>query len=150
MITTALPPVSGPWSRDTAEAFLRNTAIPVRLATVSPSVPWIQSMWFEYESGVIRCVTPTTALVAQRLRRNPECAFEVAADTPPYIGVRGRANATVTTQGAVATLDRLLARYLGDRSPDLQQTLRARAEQEVVIELRITEWTSWDFTARMS
>lgn len=150
MSTSTLPVVSGPWGLGRVESFLSTTVIPVRLATQTAHGPWVQSMWFDYAAGVIRCATPRGALLAQRLERTPECAFEVAPDTQPYMGVRGRAVARLETKGAADLLDRLLNRYLGDRSPDLQQNLRAKADQELAIELRVTEWVSWDFSQRMS
>ena len=48
---------SGPWDQATVEAFLADTVIPVRLATVGESGPLVQSMWFLHRDGAIWCST---------------------------------------------------------------------------------------------
>ena len=84
------------------------------------------------------------------LREDPRCAFEVAPNDPPYCGVRGQAEATLSMDGAGALLERLIARYLGDTNPSLSKWLLSRAEEEWLIRLDPTWVSAWDYRGRMS
>lgn len=140
---------SGPWDLAKIESFLDETRIPLRLATNGREFPLVQSLWFAYDAGSILCCTQTSAVVAARLARDPRCAFEVAGDSPPYRGVRGRGVATLETEGCDDVLGLLIDRYLDDRQSDLAQWLMSRIGGETV--LRISELTvnSWDYSGRM-
>ncbi len=72
--------------------FFDKIRIPIRLACKSKSGwPVLLSLWFIYFDGFLYCATRGGARVVGYLRENEECAFEVAADQPPYCGVRGQA-----------------------------------------------------------
>ncbi|MFT7689166.1 MAG: hypothetical protein ACI9FB_004534, partial [Candidatus Azotimanducaceae bacterium] len=83
------------------------------------------------------------------LSKNAKCAFEVAPNDPPYKGVRGRGEVTLTRDGVDETLHTLISRYLGDSNNSLAKWLLSRAEQEYVLEIKPTWITSWDYGHRM-
>ena len=133
------------------ERYFLETKIPLRLACVSDSGwPVVLSLWFLYENGFLYCATQQSALVVSYLLSEPRCSFEIAADQPPYCGVRGRAIATIDEYRGLEILERLLYRYLGDVENHLAQKLLARKTAEVAIQLEIKSFNSWNFTNRMA
>jgi nitroimidazol reductase NimA-like FMN-containing flavoprotein (pyridoxamine 5'-phosphate oxidase superfamily) len=146
----ALPEPTGPWTAAQARTFLDEARIPVRLASSGARGPMVQSMWFVRDGGALWCATHQDALVVARLRRDPRCGFEVAADTPPYRGVRGTATASVVPTDGGRVLALLVERYLGGTSSSLARWLLSRADEEVALRLTPLTLVSWDYTARMS
>ena len=151
MPTAETPTVRGPWSATEVRGFLETAVIPVRLGVdAGPGGPLVVSVWFLPEGlELVGATRPTSTLVRCLLRR-PECGFEVAADAPPYHGVRGRARVDLDPTGGAEVLDRLLVRYLGGTDSPLAAKLRADAADEVAFRLRPTSLTSWDYRERMA
>jgi nitroimidazol reductase NimA-like FMN-containing flavoprotein (pyridoxamine 5'-phosphate oxidase superfamily) len=138
------------WSQDAIAAFLHQMRIPVRLAAVTQTGwPLVVSLWYLYENGRLYCATQKTAKIVTHLSRDPRCGFEVAADQPPYRGVRGQGKAHISPSRGPEILTRLLERYLGGTSSSLAKRLLARSVDEVVIEIEPLTFTTWDFTERM-
>lgn len=145
------PIVRGPWSTDEVAEFLRQSVIPVRLGVdAGPGGPLVLSVWFFPDGLELVGATRPTATLVRCLERRPECGFEVAADAPPYRGVRGRARVELDRVGGAVILDRLLERYLGGVDSPLADRLRAAAADEVGFRLRPTSLTSWDYRDRMA
>ena len=146
------PPMlrSGSWPLDTVERFLHQTAIPIRIASNGREFPLVQSQWFLYESSAIWCCAQADSVLAQRLRNDPRCAFEVSGDLPPYMGVRGTGNASLHPSEAVRILPLLINRYLGDEPSTLADWLLSRLDVEVAIRISDLSVTTWDFSARMT
>ena len=140
---------SGPWDLETIEGFLDAAVIPMRIATQGSSSPMVQSLWFRYGDSALWCCTQHDSVIAKRLRRTAECAFEIAADDPPYCGVRGRGTATLNPEHAGDLLERLISRYLSDQNSSLASWLRARVSNEVVIRIDALSVSSWDYSSRM-
>ncbi len=135
---------------DSIQNYLQAITIPLRLSCVDETGwPVVLSLWFLYEDGCFYCATPERAKVVGYLRREPRCAFEVAADEPPYCGVRGRAVATIDQETGLETLARLLVRYLGGTDNPLAETLLSRDEPEVAIRLEPQTFHTWNFSQRM-
>lgn len=142
--------LAGPWSTNTIEQYLRDTVVPIRLASMEPGgCPVVLSLWYLYEEGAIWCATQRTAHVVKRLEREPRCGFEIAADRIPYRGIRGRAEATIDPGSGATILARLIKRYLGGTESQLATRLLARAESEVALRLDALRVSTWDFTERM-
>ena len=140
---------SGPWDQAEVERFLEETVIPVRLATIGRSGPLVQSLWFLHDNGSLWCATQADAVVVRRLTADPRCGFEVAADAPPYRGVRGGATATIVVDAAGEVLPRLIERYLGEEPSPLGTWLMSRIDAEVAIRLDDLQVSSWDYSGRM-
>ena len=83
------------------------------------------------------------------LKNNPRCAFEIAADLPPYCGVRGQAIAQIDESIGSEILEQLLVRYLGGLDSKLAQSLIAKSDNEVAIILKPVKIYTWDFSSRM-
>ena len=145
------PPLRGPWSHDEVAEFLVTSVIPMRMSVATDSGwPIVLSLWFAPDGlELVGATRPTSALV-RCLEQRPRCGFEVAGDTPPYRGVRGRATVELDRAAGAATLDRLLVRYLGGLDSPLAGTLRATADDEVCLRLRPVALTSWDYRRRMA
>lgn len=132
------------------ENYLRKSKIPLRLSTVTASGwPVVLSLWYLFEEGSLYCATPQHAKAAAYLTAEPRCAFEVAADQPPYCGVRGQALATIDADRGVEILERLLIRYLGGTGNPLGQGLLNRPTPEVAIRLEPQNIFTWNFSDRM-
>ena len=131
--------------------FLDAMRIPLRLSCVTASGwPFVLSLWYLHEAGRLYCATLETARVVEYLRREPRCGFEVAADQPPYCGVRGRALAEIDPAQGPNVLGRLLDRYLGSRDNSLARRLLARSQDEVAIVLTPVQVFTWDYRQRMA
>ena len=144
-----LPPVNGAWDAHRAADHLDATVIPVRLSFLDPDGhPRVLSLWFVHQAGHLWCATRPSAVVARAVERDARVGVEVAADRPPYCGVRGRGRAVVHPEKGAEVLRLLIGRYL---EPDdvLIPKLLAGADDEVAIEIIPESWHSWDFSSRM-
>lgn len=74
--------------------FLDDLKIPLRLAcTNSEGWPIVLSLWYVHLDGSLYLATQEDAQVVGFLRANPDCGYEVAADTLPYKNaIAGRAS----------------------------------------------------------
>ncbi|TWO81966.1 hypothetical protein CBW56_00535 [Denitratisoma oestradiolicum] len=88
--------------------------------------------------------------MAQRLAEDGRCAFEIAGDKPPYLGVRGQGDAALLEGQAGPLLEKLLDRYLGRRDTRLGQWLLGRKDQELVLRIQPRWVTTWDYRQRMA
>jgi nitroimidazol reductase NimA-like FMN-containing flavoprotein (pyridoxamine 5'-phosphate oxidase superfamily) len=140
---------SGPWDEVGIIEFLDRTVIPIRLATNGSSGPLVQSLWFAPRALELWCCTQKTSLLTKRLERDDRVGFEVAADTPPYRGVRGTGVAHLSDKDVEATLRTLIERYQGTERTELSNWLLSRVDSEVAIRIEPRTITSWDFSHRM-
>lgn len=140
----------GPWSPEEVDGFLRETTVPVRLACNGASGhPVLVSLWFAHRDGKLWCATQKSARVAELLRRDPRCAFEVATESPPYHGVRGQGVARFDDERGEPVLRALIERYLEDPDSELAHWLLARARNETAIAIEPETLFSWDYRERM-
>jgi uncharacterized pyridoxamine 5'-phosphate oxidase family protein len=145
----ALKLISGPWDEDSVRQFIASTIIPIRLATNGKTNPLVQSLWFLFADDAIWCCTQNDAVVAKRLRKDPNCAFEISADQPPYRGIRGSGRAELIAPAAGELLPKLLDRYSIAGNSQLATWLLARVDQEVAVRIDNLVITSWDYSSRM-
>lgn len=132
------------------EQYLREVVIPVRLSCVSESGwPVVLSLWYLYREERLFCATKETARVVYYLRHEPRCAFEIAADDPPYCGVRGQGIAAIDKALGTETLRELLVRYLGSTETSFGQRLLAQSQNEVAIVIEPVNVFTWNYTKRM-
>lgn len=130
--------------------YLEQVTIPVRLSCVTESGwPVVLSLWFLYHDGALYCATQQHAKVVGYLQQEPRCGYEIAADDPPYCGLRGQAAAVLEPENGADILDRLLLRYQGSLETPLARKLRQRADTEVAIRLDPINCFTWNFTNRM-
>ncbi len=143
--------LKGPWNAGAVERFLAESVIPARIGVLTTNgVPLVLSLWFMHRDGAIWCACNKKARVIELLGKNPRCGFEIAAETPPYRGVRGQGRAELDAPGGAQMLNELLARYNIPMHSKLAQLLAKEAANEVAIRI-VPEWVmSWDFSARMS
>lgn len=139
------------WDATGISAFLEEAVIPVRIAVPDGEYPMICSVWFLHDAarGELLCVSHKDSRLIKLLTRHPHCGFEIAPNAPPYKGVRGKADISLDPRQARLTLERLIARYLGDGNQSLANWLLSRADDEIVIRLKPVSITSWDYSNRM-
>lgn len=132
------------------QEFLDQKHIPLRLACHSRSGwPVVLSLWFLYRDGLLYCATRESARVVSYLKNDRRCAFEIAADTPPYCGIRGQAEARIAKDLGIEVLEALIQRYLGGSDNQLAQNLLKYKEEEVAIVISPVNLFQWDFSSRM-
>ena len=147
----SLKKTSGPWEEPEIANFLRDTKIPVRLAAInSDGHPIIASLWFLYENDKVYCACRNNAAMVGLIKKNNIVGFEVAGEEPPYFGVRGIGSAILKENIGEQILRRLMDRYLGTNDSGFRNWLLSGAENEVAIEIRPSQVTSWDYRKRMS
>ena len=130
--------------------YLDKVRIPMRIGcTTESGWPVVLSLWFTHRDGKLYCATQESARVVLYLRANPKCAFEIAANTPPYCGVRGQALASVDKTLGPEILEELIYRYLGGKVNPLARKLLDQLETEVAIILKPVNSFTWDFSPRM-
>jgi len=142
--------MSGCWTEAQITAFMIKSQIPVRLAVRDQTgCPLVMSLWYLYEGGAIWCATNENARVIRFLTLDPRCGFEIAGDTPPYRGVRGKGQASLHPEHGGKVLKQLLERYEISSNSKLAAMLLSRIDQEVAIRIEPDRISSWDFSERM-
>jgi hypothetical protein len=142
---------SSAWSEADIRSFLTASTIPMRIATSTDSYPTLCSVWymFDAQEGDLLCVSHENSQLITDLIVNNKCSFEIAPNEPPYFGVRGKANITLTKENTRETLTMLLQRFLGGTESGLAKWLLSRSEEEYVVRLKPVQITSWDYSDRM-
>ena len=139
------------WSADEINQFLQNNPIPMRISCNGDNgFPLICSVWFAVHKNTLYCISHENAKLTKQLQANNRCAFEVATNSPPYMGVRGQARATLERENAKQLMIELNDRYLEGHNSSLSNWLLSRIEHECVIKLEPTWITAWDYTERMA
>jgi len=144
--------IKGPWDAERIGRFLEDSVIPARVGVLTAAgTPLVLSLWFLPRDDAIWCACNQRARVIEFLRRDPRCGFEIAADTPPYRGVRGQGRAQLDAPGGAEVLSALLARYRISGRSELSGKLLEQAASGNEVAIRIDpDWmTSWDFSSRM-
>lgn len=142
--------VTGAWSRDEVERFLRSATVPLRLGCRRPDGdPWMLSLWYRYVDGVFECATSASADVVGFLDHDPAVAFEISTNDPPYKGVRGNGRVTVAPDDEKEVLRALLDRYLDGTDSPLAERLLSPDRREVTITIHPDRLHTWDYSHRM-
>jgi len=145
--------LTGGPDRDWVDAFLEDNPIPVRVATRTPSGGlWMLSLWYGYESAdaTLHLATSADARVVEYLEADPDVAFEVSTNHPPYKGVRGQGEATLEPDDEKALLKTLVDDYLGGRDSSLANWLLRDDRDEIHVTVDVTRAYAWDYSDRMS
>ena len=124
--------------------------IPIRLAFIKSSgVPSVISLWYACIDGKIYCTTQRTAKIVSFLQNNQTCGFEIAADKPPYKGVRGEGTVKILSEKGQEILDILIGKYLDKKESTLSKFLRKNSKTEVAIEITPQKLFNYDYSKRM-
>lgn len=142
--------ITGASSESSVESFLESTTIPLRLACRTPRGGlWMLSLWYRYDDGTLSCATSADAKIVGYLRSNPDVAFEISTNEPPYRGVRGAGTARIEPDTDKTLLRTLFERYLGGTDSELADRLLADEREEVRLHIDPDRLYSWDFSERM-
>ena len=130
--------------------FIPDLKIPIRVGFIkSNDVPAVISLWYVCNDGKIYCASQKTAKIVSYLKKNPLCGFEIAADKPPYKGMRGEGTARILNETGVYVLDLLIEKYLGEKESTLSKLLRNNSKTEVAIEITPQKIFHYDYSKRM-
>ncbi|WP_435361618.1 pyridoxamine 5'-phosphate oxidase family protein [Haloarchaeobius sp. DFWS5] len=142
--------VGGAWTENQLDDFLKESRIPIRLATQrGDGSLWMVALWYRYRNSTFECATWANAHIVRFLQSDSEVAFDVSTNHPPYRGVRGNGTATVSPDKNKEILRALIERYLGDTDSALAEWLLGDAREEVRVRVHPNEMYSWDYTDRM-
>ena len=132
------------------DQMISDTKIPIRLAyTNHDGIPNVLSLWFIQIDEKIYCATQKSAKIVQYLEKNPLCGFEVAADKPPYKGLRGNGSVKIIDDMGKYILQILMKKYLGDKESGLSKFLKKNSHNEVAIEITPQNLFYYDYSVRM-
>ena len=144
------PTRTGPWTPDEIDLFLEGARIPMRLSLLrADGWPTVVSLWFRAEEGRLWCATASDSYVARRLAAEPRCGFEIAAESPPYCGVRGHGDALLVPERGIEWKRTLAERYLGERPSEFSKWLLAQERPETAVCITPRAIRSWDYRKRM-
>ena len=130
--------------------FISDAIIPIRIAFIKPNgTPNVISLWFEQINGKIYCATQKSAKIVSYLQKNPVCGFEIAADKPPYKGIRGEGTVQILNDKGIDILEILMDKYLEDKESTLSKYLKTNSNTEVAIEITPQKIHSYDYSKRM-
>jgi len=132
------------------DEIIADKKIPIRLAyTKSDGTPGILSLWYVEEDGKLYCATQKNAKIVSFLKKTPICGFEIAADKPPYKGIRGEGVARIIEERGNEILQLLIEKYLGQKESKLSLFLKKNSVSEVAIEITPKSIFNYDYTKRM-
>ena len=139
------------WNEAQIGTYLKETVIPMRIVITDGDCPTICSLWFDYDpiQSELICATHVRSQIARLIAKSPRCAFEIASNTPPYCGVRGKAVIEVDAAAAAQSLPRPIRRYMGDSNAGLGQWLMSRVDEELELRLKPVWISAWDYGQRM-
>ena len=123
--------------------------MPLRLAVQGKEgFAQIISLWYQYRDGCFYSVTRDSGWVLEQLKTSNQVGFEIAANTPPYKGIRGAGRLSV--QALQDNLhEQLMDHYLGGRQSDFARWLLSYKSSGMVIEIKPDNITTWDYTDKM-
>ncbi len=125
--------------------------IPIRLGLLRPNgYPLVISLWYYTDNEKIYCATKKDALIVKYISNNSRCSFELAADNPPYRGIRGYGICQINPESGKEVLDKLMNKYLSEKQTKLKQYLTTHNDREVALEITPYSVSSYDYTKRMS
>ncbi|MDH3852879.1 MAG: hypothetical protein OES23_00340 [Nitrosopumilus sp.] len=135
---------------DEIDKFIPDSKIPIRIGFIKGnSTPAVVSLWYVCKNGKIYCATQKTAKIVSYLQKNPVCGFEIAADKPPYKGIRGEGTVRILNETGAYVLDILIEKYLGEKESTLSKLLRDNSKTEVAIEITPQKVFHYDYSKRM-
>ena len=130
--------------------FIPDVKIPIRIAFIkSNGTPGVISLWYTYNDCKIYCATQKTAKIVTYLQKNSVCGFEIAADNPPYKGIRGEGTVKILNDKGMNFLEILIDKYLGEKDSTLSKFLRDNSKTEVAIEITPHKIFDYDYSKRM-
>jgi len=131
------------------DSFL-NSKIPIRVSCLKNNgVPIVVSLWYVNMDDKIYCATQKTAKILKYLEKNPVCGFEIAGDSPPYIGIRGDGTIKILNDKGESVLFALIDKYLGKKETRLSKFLKNKLKTEVAIEIEPKSVHNYDYSVRM-
>ena len=132
------------------DKFILDPKIPIRLSFIkSNGVPAVISLWYVCKDGKIYCATQKTAKIVSYLQKNPLCGFEIAADKPPYKGIRGEGTVQILNETGECVLDLLIDKYLGEKESTLSEFLKSNSKTEVALQITPQKIFNYDYSKRM-
>ena len=130
--------------------FIPDIKIPIRVSFIkSNNVPAIISLWYVCNSDKIYCAVQKTAKVVAYLQKNPICGFEIAADKPPYKGIRGEGTVQILNETGAHVLDLLIDKYLGEKESTLSKFLKNNSKTEIALQITPQKIFNYDYSERM-
>jgi len=130
---------------------LEEKKIPIRLGCLSSNgFPCVLSLWYTIIDGKIYCATNKNAKIVKYLQKNNLCGFEIASDSPPYRGIRGKGIVNINPDIGKNILIKLIKKYLGEKGTRLKKLLLENSDKEVALEIVPNQVLYYDYSERMA
>ena len=97
-------------------------------------------VWQEWRGGAFSMFAPVNDAKVRNLRADPRASVVVYESVPPYRGVEVRGTASLITEGAAETAERIAARY---EEPDPEDP--SVPDECVIIRVEPGTVRAWDF-----
>ena len=123
------------------EVFLAETRI-LTLGTSGSHGPHLVPVWYEYENGEFRFITPAKSQKALNLARDPRVGMSVEASKPTR-AVIANGVADVEPLTDLSILERLAVRYLGSAQRGREYVEMAPRHERILIRVRPTRWITY-------
>ena len=113
--------------------------------------PNVHPTWYYFdESSNIHVATPKHSKKVNSLRRIPSIYYCVDDPNPPYKGVRGIGNATISENinNNVTIAEKIILKYLGSLEGQMAKKLMelVRKGDEISIEITPDYFSTWDYS----
>ena len=136
--------------REQINRFIPDIKIPIRLGFIkSNNVPAVISLWYVCNGGKIYCAVQKTAKIVPYIQKSTICGFEIAADKPPYKGMRGEGTVQILNETGAYVLDLLIDKYLGEKESTLSKFLKNNSKTEVALQITPQKIFNYDYSERM-
>jgi PPOX class probable F420-dependent enzyme len=104
--------------------------------------PHLAPVWFEYEDGEFRFITPARSQKAVNLSRDPRIGISIEARDPTR-AVMANGTATVEPLTDLAVLARLATRAYGSAERGKAYAEEAPIRERILIRVRPMHWTTY-------
>lgn len=119
----------------------------LRLAYLDGGAPMVHPVWFFYEGGKFWVATDNNSAKARAIRDNPGVYFLVDVGSSPPRGVRGKGEARVIDDSALATeiTKKCVKKYLRNTRTKIAKEIIEMGKESCVIEITPAYVATWKF-----
>jgi PPOX class probable F420-dependent enzyme len=141
-----------PLTSGEVKEFLINSRLNVHIGTIDEKGnPNVHPTWYYFDesSNNIYVATSKHSKKVNNLRRNPSIYYCVDDPNPPYKGVRGKGNATISENinNNATIAEKIILKYLGSLEGQMAKKLMelVRKGDEISIEITPDYFSTWDY-----
>ena len=142
-----------PLNANEVKEFLTNSRLNVHIATIDEKgFPNIHPTWYYFDesSNNIYIAISKHSKKVSNLKKNLYIYFCIDDPNPPYKGVRGKGNASISenVDSNISIAEKIMLKYLGSLEHQMAKTLMelVRKGDEISIEIAPQYFSTWDYS----